>query len=84
MNYDTSPNYWLLPDDVGVPEGDAEGALIMGMWPVIAATAWQEYRQQGRGTVVIDEQGGPVFQPGSPCLLPSAAIIWPFRARTRP
>jgi hypothetical protein len=67
MNYDTRETYWLLPDDIGVPDGDAEGALIMGMWPVIAATAWQEYQRQGRGTVMIDAQGATVFQPGSPC-----------------
>jgi hypothetical protein len=67
MNYDTSEKYWLLPDDVGMPDGDEDGAFIMEAWPMIAATAWQEYQRQGRGTVMIDARGESVFCPGSPC-----------------
>lgn len=58
---------WFLPRDVGQPDRDPDIEFIMAGWPFVAATAWQEYRQHGRGTVMVDEDRNVTYLPGSPC-----------------
>lgn len=67
MNGPASEERWCLPDDLPAVHANPDLEFIMRDWPVIAAVAWQGYREQGRGTVMLDEDRCVQYVAGSPC-----------------
>jgi hypothetical protein len=62
-----SEERWLLPSDVSAKPQHPGVPLAMRAWPLIAAAAWEAYRETGRGAVMLDAEGRFGYQPGSPC-----------------
>ena len=67
MNGLASAGIWCLPDDFLGGGANPDLEFIMDGWPIIAAVAWQGYREHGRGTVMLDEDRCVQYSPGSPC-----------------
>jgi hypothetical protein len=61
------PNHdrWRLPDGTPQPH-DSAMEEILANWMLVAAIAWDGNRQEGRGTVIVDEQGAR-YRSGSIC-----------------
>lgn len=56
---------WRLPEDAADTEAD-ERSLLVGNWLFLAAIAWAGYCSEGRGTVLVSEDG-TAYRPGAPC-----------------
>jgi hypothetical protein len=68
MNGPAVEGSWCLPESIPAVSENPHLEFIMDGWPIIAAVAWQGYRESGRGMVTLDEDRCVQYSPGSLCL----------------